>query len=414
MAGRGRHDGRALWSATAILITVMALAVPQRAHADTVPVDPNALAQAGLAQAQHVVDLVTAAASAARAPAAVPVVTHAPSVAVGTASAPAAASSPAAAPQPAARPAAAITGATSRVMRPPAPPVHSARVADPPLPVAASAARAGAHPVPPAPARRRDARRAGADRPVRAGADGPGRDGPDAAHAGRPRAGARRRSHGADAGHLHPVGAGVGVRGRAGPAGLVSAGACAGACAGARGPRLDGVVAGPDARARGPDSRAPPGRAGSSDGSCPLRKSTGWRRTGSHVVRRGRPDIGAGSRAGPSLAAPIPPGCPGAATRAPRARARRRRCAAELTDDRRGARGGGCRRRWRCRGGRAAGELGAPFDLPVVDPCVAGAVGVAVHAALPAARTPGVALAVWSHAGRLGDPSRRRAVRRTP
>jgi hypothetical protein len=152
MAGRGRHDGRALWSATAILITVMALAVPQRAHADTVPVDPNALAQAGLAQAQHVVDLVTAAASAARAPAAVPVVTHAPSVAVGTASAPAAASSPAAAPQPAARPAAAITGATSRVMRPPAPPVHSARVADPPLPVAASAARAGAHPVPPAPA----------------------------------------------------------------------------------------------------------------------------------------------------------------------------------------------------------------------------------------------------------------------
>jgi hypothetical protein len=150
MARRGRHDGGTLWAAITILITVMALAAPQRAHADMVPVDPSALAQAGLAQAQHVVDLVAAAASAARPPAVVPVVTHAASAAVGTASAPVAASPPAAASQPAARSAAAITGATSRVMRPPAPPVHSARVADPPLPVAASAARAGAQPVPPA------------------------------------------------------------------------------------------------------------------------------------------------------------------------------------------------------------------------------------------------------------------------
>src|SRR6185437_3607294 len=149
MGSRGRHVGGARWFAIALLIAAALMAMPPRARADGVPVDPGALAQAGLAEAQHAVDLATAAVSAASPAVAVPAATPPPGTSVLPASARAAASPPATAPQPAAPPAAATSGGVSRVLRPPAPPVHSARAAGPHLPVSVSAARAGADTAPP-------------------------------------------------------------------------------------------------------------------------------------------------------------------------------------------------------------------------------------------------------------------------
>ena len=145
MSGRGRHAEGALWSAITILIAAVAMVVPQGAQADVLPVAPSALAQAGLAEAQNAVDTVASAVSAAQPAIAVPIVTSAAPAAAPTAPVRAVATPPAAAPQPAARPAAATAGAASPVPRPPAPPAHPARAADPPVPVAASAARAGAY-----------------------------------------------------------------------------------------------------------------------------------------------------------------------------------------------------------------------------------------------------------------------------
>src|SRR6185312_580660 len=68
MGSRGRHVGGARWFAIALLIAAALMAMPPRARADGVPVDPGALAQAGLAEAQHAVDLATAAVSAASPP----------------------------------------------------------------------------------------------------------------------------------------------------------------------------------------------------------------------------------------------------------------------------------------------------------------------------------------------------------
>ena len=182
--------------------------VPQGAQADVLPVAPSALAQAGLAEAQNAVDTVASAVSAAQPAIAVPTVTAAAPAAAPTASVRAVATPPAAAPQPAARPAAATAGAASRVPRPPAPPAHPARAADPPVPVAVSAARAGAYSRPPA-------------MPAVTAPAVPVRMAPvtvvpmpslPAGHgSGGLGAGGRRRPHGAAVGHLHPVARRVGV-----------------------------------------------------------------------------------------------------------------------------------------------------------------------------------------------------------
>ncbi len=158
MAGRGRHIRGALWTATTILIAAVAMTLPQRAHAGEWPVTPGALAQAGLAAAQNAVDAATAAVNAAQ-----PAVVTGPAVtvpaitgvapAVTPAASPRAAAAPAAAPAPtASRPPAVSERAAARVPRQSAPQAAPARAADPPLPVAASAAHAGAVAVPRVPA----------------------------------------------------------------------------------------------------------------------------------------------------------------------------------------------------------------------------------------------------------------------
>jgi hypothetical protein len=145
MASRGRHVGGALWSAITILIAAVAMTAPQRAHAGVMPLAPSALAQAGLAAAQNAVGAAAAAVSAAQPGVAVPTVTGVAPASSPVTTARAAATPPAAATQAAARPAASTAGAASRVPRPPA---HPARAADPNLPVAESAARAGASTAP--------------------------------------------------------------------------------------------------------------------------------------------------------------------------------------------------------------------------------------------------------------------------
>jgi hypothetical protein len=133
------------------------MTLPQRAHAGDLPVTPGALAQAGLAAAQNAVDAATAAVSAAQPAVVTPVVAVPAVTGVAPAGTPAASSRAAAAPaaapaRTAPRPAAVTERAAARVPRPSAPHAAPARAADPPLPVAASAARAGAVSVPPLPA----------------------------------------------------------------------------------------------------------------------------------------------------------------------------------------------------------------------------------------------------------------------
>jgi hypothetical protein len=133
------------------------MTLPQRAHAGDLPVTPGALAQAGLAAAQNAVDAATAAVSAAQPAVVTPVVAVPAVTGVAPAGTPAASSRAAAAPaaapaRTAPRPAAVTERAAARVPRPSAPHAAPARAADPPLPVAASAAHAGAVSVPPVPA----------------------------------------------------------------------------------------------------------------------------------------------------------------------------------------------------------------------------------------------------------------------
>lgn len=102
----------------------------------------SASVRAGLAAAQNAFDVSASAASAVHLTVVVPTLPAAASASVPISSAMTAAVPHGAVSQPAARPAAVPAGAVSRVLRRPATPVHSARAADPVLPVAVSAARA--------------------------------------------------------------------------------------------------------------------------------------------------------------------------------------------------------------------------------------------------------------------------------